>query len=187
MTKQQSLKSRIVRLMAVTALTTSALGGVSLIASPTVNAAQAETQDIKISQKQAVKKFHKQFKGTKISEITLEPKGNRYQYQIDGFDKEQEHTAAINAKTGKVTWSHSTKLDKDDQNSALDLDKAISRKTATKLAEQEAKRGKAQKWSLENDEGKQVWEVEVVDSGQTTEVKINALNKDIISSHADNN
>ncbi|WP_288658754.1 PepSY domain-containing protein [uncultured Limosilactobacillus sp.] len=185
MTKQHSLKSRLVRLMAVTVLTTSVIGGVSLATSPTVNAAQAKTQDIKISQKQAVKKFQKEFKNAKISEITLEPKGNRYQYQIDGFDKEQEHTAAINAKTGKITWSHSNKLDKDDGNSALDLKKTISRKTANKLAEKEAKQGQGQKWTLENDEGKQIWEVEVVDSSQTTEVKINALNQDIISSNVD--
>lgn len=182
MTKPSSLKSRLVRMMAVTVLTTSAIGGISFaINSTNVSAARTTTADIKLNQEQAVKQFHRQFKDAKVTEITLEPKGSRYQYQIDGFDKEQEYTAAINAKTGKIRWSHSTKLDHDDKYYALDLDKTISRQDATKLAENEAKQGKAQRWKLENDDGQQVWEVDVIDGHHTTEVKINALTKDIIN------
>lgn len=182
MTKPSSLKSRLVRMMAVTVLTTSAIGGIGFaINSTNVSAARATTADIKLNQEQAVKRFHRQFKDAKVTEITLEPKGSRYQYQIDGFDKDQEYTAAINAKTGKIRWSHSTKLDHDDKYYALDLDKTISRQDATKLAENEAKQGKAQRWKLENDDGQQVWEVDVIDGHHTTEVKINALTKDIIN------
>lgn len=186
MTNQHTLKARIIRLMAVAVLTTSAIGGVSLANTTTVSAAQAKTQDIKISQKSAVKKFNKEFKNAKIDEITLEAKGNKYQYEISGFDKQEEHSAVINAKTGKLSRAHSEKLDNDDQNTALDLNKTISRKTANKLAEREAKQGQGQKWTLENDNGQQVWDVEVVDGSQTTEVKVNALTKDIISSDVDN-
>lgn len=182
MTKPSSLKSRLVRMMAVTVLTTSAIGGISFaINSTTVSAARATTADIKLNQAQAVQRFHRLFKDAQVTEITLEPKGNRYQYQIDGFDKEQEYTAVINAKTGKIRWSHSTKLDHDDKYYSLDLDKTISRQDATKLAENETKQGKAQRWKLENDDGQQTWEVDVIDGHHTTEVKINALTKDIIN------
>lgn len=184
MTKPSSLKSRLVRMMAVTILTTSAIAGASFAIAPTIiNAAQADTTDIKLSQKQAVKKFNQQFKDAKITEITLKPKGKDYRCQIDGFDKDQEYTAIINAKTGKIAWSHSTKLDHDEEFYALNLDKTISRQVATTLAEQTAKNGHAREWKLENDDGQQVWEVDVVNKTHTIEVKINALTKDIISDH----
>ncbi|MGM9906694.1 PepSY domain-containing protein [Limosilactobacillus sp.] len=184
MTKPSSLKSRLVRMMAVTVLTTGAIAGASFAIAPTIiNAAQADTANIKLNQKQAVKKFNQQFKDAKVTEITLEPKGKGYRYQIDGFDKDQEYTASINAKSGKVVWSHSTKRDQDDEFHALDLGKTISRQSATKLAEQTAKNGQAREWKLENDDGQQVWEVDVANGTHTTEVKINALTKDIISDH----
>lgn len=51
MTKPSSLKSRLVRMMVVTVLTTSAIGGISFaINSTTVSAARATTADIKLNQ-----------------------------------------------------------------------------------------------------------------------------------------
>lgn len=52
MTKPSSLKSRLVRMMAVTVLTTSAIGGISFaINSTTISAARATTADIKLKRR----------------------------------------------------------------------------------------------------------------------------------------
>ena len=72
-----------------------------------------------------------------------------------------------------------------EQKTNLDLDKAISRKQANKIAEKAAKKGQGQSWTLENDNGTPVWDVEVVNGQKSTEVKVNAQNKKVISVEAD--
>lgn len=182
---QQSLKKKIIHLLAATVLTTSAVGGISLVNTPTISAA-AKTSQIKLSEKAAVKKFHQKYSNTKIDEIQLESKGNQYVYEVSGFDKHKEYSANVNAKTGKLSHAHSEKLDRNDHKEALNLNKLISRKEANKLAEKAAKKGHGQSWTLETDNGTATWEVEVVDGNQSTDVKINAQNKDVISTEADN-
>lgn len=180
-----SLKKKTIHLLAVTVLATSSIGGAALIATPTVNAATVSTSQIKISEKTAVKKFNKRFKNIDVDEIQLETKGNKYQYEISGADNQKEYTAYINAKSGKVTSAHSGKLDNGKQKAKLDLNKLITRKQANKIAEKAVKNSKGQSWTLENENGTPVWEVEVVKGQQTTTVKINAQNKQVISTKND--
>lgn len=180
------VSKRLVHVLAVTVLTASSLGGINLAATPTtVSAAKASTSDIRLNEKAAVKKFNQKFSKAKIDEIQLEKQGQSYQYEISGFDNHKEYSARVNAKTGKVTRAHSEKLDNDDHKTAIDLDKVISRKEANKLAEQAAKKGHGQSWTLENDNGTLTWDVEVVNGHKSTEVKINAQNKKVISTEVD--
>lgn len=182
---QQSLKKKIIHVLAATILTTSTISGVSLVATPTVSAAKVSTSKIKLNEKSAIKKFNDKYTGAKVDEIQLETKGNEYVYEISGFDSQKEYSANVNAKSGKVTRAHSEKLDKNDNKTALDLSKVISRKEANRLAEKAAKKGQGQAWTLETDNGTAVWEVEVVNGHKSTDVKINAQNKTIISTEAD--
>ena len=178
--KKQSFKKQLTHLLAVTVLTASSLGGIALVASPTVS-----TSKIKLNEKDAVKKFHKQFKNTKVDEIQLETKGNKFVYEISGTDNQKEYSADIDAKSGKVTNTKSETLESGEQKTNLDLDKAISRKQANKIAEKAAKKGQGQAWTLENDNGTPVWDVEVVNGPKSTDVKVNAQNKKVISIEAD--
>ena len=183
--KKQSFKKQLTHLLAVTVLTASSLGGIALVASPTVSAATVSTSKIKLNEKDAVKKFHKQFKNTKVDEIQLETKGNKFVYEISGTDNQKEYSADIDAKSGKVTNTKSETLENGEQKTNLDLDKAISRKQANKIAEKAAKKGQGQAWTLENDNGTTVWDVEVVNGPKSTDVKVNAQNKKVISIEAD--
>jgi uncharacterized membrane protein YkoI len=181
----QSLKKRAIHLLAAAVLTTSAVSGVSLIAAPTVSAAKVSTSQIKLDERAAVKKFNNKYADAKVDEIQLETKGNKYVYEISGFDSDKEYSANVNAKTGKVTKAHSEKLEQNDDKTALDLDKAISRKEANRLAEKATRKGHGQSWTLETDNGTTIWEVEVVDGHKSTDVKINAHDKKVISTEAD--
>ena len=100
---KQSCKKQLTHLLAVTVLTTSSLSGITLATSPAVSAATVSTSKIKLNEKDAVKKFHKQFKNVKIDEIQLETKGNKFVYEISGADNQKEYSADIDAKSGKVT------------------------------------------------------------------------------------
>lgn len=183
--KQCKIKKTMFNLLAVTALTTSSLGGLILL-EPTTTINAASAQQIKLTEQDAVKKFNKQFKNIKVTEIQIEKKNNHFEYEVSGTDNQKEYTVDINAKTGKVTNANSEQLDNGEQKTALDLSKVISRKQANKIAERAVDNSKGHSWTLENENGVPVWEVEVInDDQQSTEVKINAQTKKVISTQAD--
>ncbi|MBB1062535.1 PepSY domain-containing protein [Limosilactobacillus fastidiosus] len=185
MTKK-SFKKQAIHLFAVTVLTTSSLGGVVLATTPIASAATVSQSKIKIDEKTAVQKFNKQFKNVKIDEIQLETKGNKFVYEISGSDNQKEYSADVNAKSGKVTNAHSEPANNGEQKNHLNLDKLISRKKANQIAEKAAKKGQGQSWTLENENGTPVWEVEVVNGKKSTEVKINAQSKKVLNVEQDN-
>ncbi|PXZ20636.1 hypothetical protein DM474_04745 [Lactobacillus helveticus] len=151
------------------------------------NKTKLKRTKIDLSQKDAVDKFDAKYPNKQIKSIDLKQENGTYVYEIDGFDKTNEYTATIDADTGKVLHSHSEKLDLDDRHQkALDLNSVISRDEATKIAEKHAD-GVSKEWNLELDEddGKAYWDVEVSDGTKSTEVKINATNKDVVRTDTD--
>lgn len=151
------------------------------------NETKLKRAKIDLSQKDALDKFDAKYPNKQIKSIDLKQENGTYVYEIDGFDKTNEYTATIDADNGKVLHSHSEKLDVDDRHQkALDLNSVISRDEATKIAEKHAD-GVSKEWNLELDEddGKAYWDVEVSDGTKSTEVKINATNKDVIRTDRD--
>ncbi len=151
------------------------------------NETKLKRAKIDLSQKDALDKFDAKYPNKQIKSIDLKQENGTYVYEIDGFDKTNEYTATIDADNGKVLHSHSEKLDVDDRHQkALDLNSVISRDEATKIAEKHAD-GVSKEWNLELDEddGKAYWDVEVSDGTKSTEVKINATNKDVVRTDRD--
>lgn len=151
------------------------------------NETKLKRAKIDLSQKDALDKFDAKYPNKQIKSIDLKQENGTYVYEIDGFDKTNEYTATIEADNGKVLHSHSEKLDVDDRHQkALDLNSVISRDEATKIAEKHAD-GVSKEWNLELDEddGKAHWDVEVSDGTKSTEVKINATNKDVVRTDRD--
>lgn len=148
---------------------------------------QKDNIQIKLSQQEAIDKFHQQFSGKQLKSIELNREGKHYLYEIEGFDSNNEYSVNINAETGQIGHVHSEKLDHDDRNQkALDLKGTISRDDASRIAEEHVK-GTSEEWKLEPDEdtGKTYWEVKVKNGHQETEVKINAHTKEVISTEHD--
>ena len=151
------------------------------------NETKLKRAKIDLSQKDALDKFDAKYPNKQIKSIDLKQENGTYVYEIDGFDKTNEYAATIDADNGKVLHSHSEKLDVDDRHQkALDLNSVISRDEATKIAEKHAD-GVSKEWNLELDEddGKAYWDVEVSDGTKSTEVKINATNKDVVRTDRD--
>lgn len=148
---------------------------------------QKDNIQIKLSQQEAIDKFHQQFSGKQLKSIELNREGKHYLYEIEGFDSNNEYSVNINAETGQIGHVHSEKLDHDDRNQkALDFKGTISRDEASRIAEEHIK-GTSEEWKLEQDEdtGKTYWEVKVKNGHQETEVKINAHTKEVISTEHD--
>ncbi|MDB6234233.1 PepSY domain-containing protein [Lactobacillus amylovorus] len=150
----------------------------------TTNSVKTEISKIKLSQQEAIDKFHSQFSGKQIKSIDLSLEGKQYVYEIEGFDSTHEYSAEINAETGHASSVHSERLDHDDRNEALNLDGIISRDEASVIAEEHAK-GTSQEWKLDQEHGKTYWEVEVANGHQSTEVKIDAHSKKILETEHD--
>lgn len=140
------------------------------------------TNKIKLSQQEAIDKFHNQFNGKKIHSIDLKLEGNQYVYEIEGFDNTHTYSAEINAETGHASSVHSERLDHDDQDDQqeLNLKGAISRDEASTIAEEHAK-GTSNEWSLEQEHGVTYWNVEVGKKYHSSEVKIDAHSKKVVS------
>lgn len=148
---------------------------------------QKDNIQIKLSQQEAIDKFHQQFSGKQLKSIELNREGKHYLYEIEGFDSNNEYSVNINAETGQIGHVHSEKLDHDDRNQkALDFKGTISRDDASRIAEEHIK-GTSEEWKLEQDEDtdKTYWEVKVKNGHQETEVKINAHTKEVISTEHD--
>ena len=165
-------------------IASAALIGLGAAAITTINQAepttvQAATGKIKVSQSSAVKKFQAKY-NAKIKSINLEKENGRYVYEIEGFSSTREYEMKINASSGKTISSHSEKLE-----AALNLNKTISRSTATKIAQKRVSGSKAIEWNLERENSRSVWEVTVTKNGKKSDVKINALTKKIISVERD--
>ncbi|AJT50525.1 PepSY domain-containing protein [Limosilactobacillus mucosae] len=174
----------IIRLATAVLLATAVSGGTIAATTKSSPIAQA-AQTIKLNEKQAVAKFKQKYAKAKISEISLEKHLNHYQYEISGFDSQKEYSAKIDAQTGKLSAAKTEKLDADDHETAIKLNQVISRQKANQLAEKAAKSGQGREWTLETDHGQTIWQVDVVDGHQKTEVKINAVNQKVISTETD--
>lgn len=148
--------------------------------------AAIKTAQIKLSQTDAINKFHEKYKSKDVKEISLENENGNYVYTIDGFDRTHEYEVKVNATSGKFISSKTEKADLDELNEkALDVDNLIGRDEATKIAEKKVK-GTADKWDLKHEGKNTVWEVEVSDGTNKYEVQINAKNKEVIKVEKEN-
>ncbi|MBW0453398.1 PepSY domain-containing protein, partial [Lactobacillus gasseri] len=153
-------------------------------ASNTKNATRKS--QIKLSQTEAINKFDKKYSDKKLKEIDLKLDGNKYLYEITGFDKDKEYEMTINATSGKEVKSSSEKLDLDERlQKGLDLDKVISRDQASEIAEKEVKNSTAKEWTLKMDQDKAIWDVTVESGSSKHEVEIDAISKKVIKSEKD--
>ncbi|EJN53289.1 MULTISPECIES: PepSY domain-containing protein [Lactobacillus] len=146
----------------------------------------ARKSKIKLSQTEAINKFDKKYSDKKLKEIDLKLDGNKYFYEITGFDKDKEYEMTINATSGKEVKSSSEKLDLDERlQKGLDLDKVISRDQASEIAEKEVKNSTAKEWTLKMDQDKVIWDVTVESGSSKHEVEIDAISKKVIKSEKD--
>ncbi|MGM0237868.1 PepSY domain-containing protein [Enterococcus sp. AZ103] len=158
-------------------------------ASETKQMATVNTSQIKVTQEEAIEQFNQQFEGKELNQVELEVSRAGYVYTVEGFDDTTDYTLKIDAQTGSVVGHETDPKDQEDMLEAeytLNLDGIITRDEASKIAEDQAKRGEAKEWALDqtSTDGT-TWEVKVIDGTYETEVTINALTGDVVGVDVD--
>lgn len=136
---------------------------------------------IQVSQKAAVQKFKALYSSAQIKSIALTLEGERYIYNIIGFDEHKDCTIQIDATNNKILGQSTQVLDYAyDQDVGLSLNKTISRQKATQLALKEYPNSKPIHWELEADNGQALWKVYLLHNKHKHTVKIDAVHENII-------
>lgn len=149
----------------------------------TTNINYEQLPAINISEKQSVATFKKFYSSANINELTLKIDHHKYIYELDGFDEVKDCTLKIDAETGKILGQSTLRRD-DHENDleAIDFKQTISKKEAGQIAINKIGRGKAVSWKLtiNSQQDFPIWQVNVANGSEVHEVKLNALNKEII-------
>lgn len=146
-----------------------------------VNYSSDRLPAIHVSQEDAVQKFKSLYSSAKIKSISLTLRDNIYLYNITGYDNLKDCSIQIDATNNKILGQSTQIFDYDyDEETALNLNKTISRSRANKIANQEIGGGTPIFWELTDDNDRAIWKVNLVQHGQKRTVKIDARNGDVI-------
>lgn len=138
-----------------------------------------EDKEFKISLDDAVKKFKDEFKveGIEISSVELDKDNEKYAYDITGFNGNDEYEAKVDAESGEILSKEQDSEDDSDDQKAIDFAKVKDAKEAIDKA-LENNKGFVKSYELDvNDEGKTVYEIDVVGGD---DVELDAETLDII-------
>lgn len=138
-----------------------------------------EDKEFKISLDDAVKKFKEEFRADEIevSSLEFDEDNGKYAYDIKGFNGNDEYEAKIDADSGEILSKEQDKEDDSSDKKAIDLTKIKDAKEAIKKA-LENNKGFVKSYELDvNDEGKTVYEIDVVGGD---DVELDAETLDII-------
>ncbi|EMG27405.1 hypothetical protein X560_2585 [Listeria fleischmannii 1991] len=145
--------------------------------------AKADVTEIKLTEKDVIKIFNKEYPNKKVQDIELDQAFKGYVYQVTGYDTNSEYELKVDAKTGKVKKERTEKLKSDDRFETFELafDKVIPRDEATKIAEKEATGGVAKEWKLEQQSNETaIWEVTVQDGRAEMQITLNAITGEVL-------
>ena len=146
-----------------------------------VNYSSNKLPQIRMSQVSAIQKFKSLYSNAEIKSITLALKNDTYVYTIVGFDSIKDCTIQLDATNNKIMGQSTQLLDYDyNKEEALNLKKTISRQEANVVALRELRRATPILWELTDEDGKAIWKINLIYNNQKRELKIDALNKNII-------
>lgn len=143
-------------------------------------ASKTGLSDVKVNLDKAVESFKETFPNKEITltGISLEVEGNSYIYDVEGYDKEGEYQASIDANSGEIlNQEEDQEKDNEDANEVLDLSSIIKADEAIEKAESANEGSKAKEWSLSVHDGYTVYEIEL-DNGK--DVSIDASNGEFL-------
>lgn len=144
---------------------------------------QANNVDIvnpKVSFSEALKIFNQTYPDAKIESVDLETGLGGLYYDIDGFDSRNEYELKIDATTKEIYANEFERNKNTDE--ILDLSSVMDPIEAIAIALQvpEVQGLAPTSWSLDTDYGMQIYEIEFKQKYTEIDIKINAVNGDIL-------
>ncbi|WP_254262816.1 PepSY domain-containing protein [Lactobacillus helveticus] len=136
---------------------------------------------IRMNQASAIQRFKSLYSNAAIKSITLALRNDIYVYTIVGFDSVKDCTIQIDSTNNKIIGQSTQILDYDYvKEEALNLKKTISRQEANEIALRDLRGATTILWELTDENGKAIWKINLIYQNQKRELKIDALNKNII-------
>ncbi|MFH4442914.1 PepSY domain-containing protein [Lactobacillus helveticus] len=134
-----------------------------------------------MNQASAIQRFKSLYSNAAIKSITLALRNDIYVYTIVGFDSVKDCTIQIDATNNKIIGQSTQILDYDYvKEEALNLKKTISRQEANEIALRDLRGATTILWELTDENSKAIWKINLIYQNQKRELKIDALNKNII-------
>lgn len=134
-----------------------------------------------MNQASAIQRFKSLYSNAAIKSITLALRNDIYVYTIVGFDSVKDCTIQIDATNNKIIGQSTQILDYDYvKEEALNLKKTISRHEANEITLRDLRGATTILWELTDENGKAIWKINLIYQNQKRELKIDALNKNII-------
>lgn len=120
-----------------------------------------------VSLEEAVQIFHDTFgEGINISDVEFDTDRGNYEYQISGWDEENDYELDIDATTGEVSEEE---IERDsDRDNIIDFDAIISPAEAMDIAVDESGSDFVKEWSLEEDDGFTIYEIDIENGNDVT-------------------
>lgn len=133
-----------------------------------------------VTLKEAVDIFLQSYPYAKIESIELGTEFGQLNYEIDGFDSAKEYEVKIDAATKEMKVVEAEADTSGDE--ALDLSNIIEPKEAMEQASaaEEAKGFSPTSWSLEVENGKQVYTIEFRKNATEIDVKVDAATGEVL-------
>lgn len=123
--------------------------------------------EFQVTLDQAIETFRETFgEDVNIDEIELDSDFDTYAYRMSGWDTENEYELKIDADTGDVLDEQSEP--NDDTEDALNLEGIITPAEAMEIAVTESGSDVVKEWTLEEDDGMTVYEVDIENSDDIT-------------------
>lgn len=129
-----------------------------------VNTDQMKYEDITLSPQEAIDKFIESHADSKITEIKLDKNLNDYHYKIEGYDSDNDYEVKVNPVTGDIVSDDEDLIDLDDDDDKGEITKDHIAKIDSildKAMNESGEGSNIKEWSLEYDDNKLIFEVEI--------------------------
>jgi len=127
---------------------------------------------------QATQSFYDTFnENVNIDQVEFDEDDGTYEYQISGWDEENEYELDVNAETGDVVEQETD--DDDDDEETIAFDNIISPQEAMQAAVDTADTEFVESWDLDVDDGTTVYDVEL-ENADDDDVTIDAETGDVV-------
>lgn len=150
----------------------------------------ADAKDTKLNTDSIQQMVSEQYPGT-ITELELDKEGTKKVYEVEVRDGDTETDLKLDADTGEVLKEKSEVIDADDdfddnekENTVAKTDDLISEKKATDIAKKEFD-GEVREVELDEDNGRAVYELELVKDKKEADFDIDAVTGEILEMDID--
>lgn len=128
--------------------------------SESTDEAQTEESELQVAFNEAVALFQEEYPDAEIEEIEVELRNEEYQITIHAFQDNTEYEVDFSVDPVEITRAEEDD-DDDSDDEPLNLEELITIDEASEIALEEAGSGTITDWSLDSDDGKFRWEIEV--------------------------